>query len=156
MEEIKITGNHKMVRIYYAIYGICGALIIGDLIYSYLAGEMMDKWLLYVSVGLYMSIYGVGYSSGLIKLNIPEIVVDDEGISPSESIWGRSFKWDKLKNVTLFNKKIQVQYAGAGLKIEIAIPYLIRLGTDNIEKLDSALTKFCGKYGVGFTSEVEK
>jgi len=155
MESLKFTANYKILRIYYAIFGICGILIIGGHIYYYFAGEMMDMWFLNLSVGLFMAIYGGGYASGLFKPIIPEIVVDDDGISSNKSAWDSSFKWDKLKNVTLYKNKIQVQYAGSGLKNEISIPYMIRLGTDNLQKLDHALSGFCEKYEVGFTSEVK-
>lgn len=155
MEKLKITANQFILKSYFAILGIHGVLIISGHAYNYLDGEMMEYWILYLGTGLFLAIAGGGYGLGLFNPISIEITVDDEGISSSKSIWDSSFKWSKLKNVTLYKNKIQIQYAESGLKNEIVIPYLLRIGTDNLQKLDEALSGFCEKYDVGFTSELK-
>lgn len=154
MESLTITANYKVLRIYYAVLGICGAIIISSHVYNYFTGEMIDRWFLNLSMGLFLAIGGGGYALGFLKPRIPEIVVDNEGISSNNSAWDNSFKWSKFNNVTLYKNKIQVQFAESGLKNEIGIPYLIRFGTNSLYELNNTLKGFCDKYGVEFTSEV--
>jgi len=155
MKEVFITGNLKILRVYYAILGICGAFILGGHTYNYFFGEMMEWWYLNAGVGLILALGGGGYALGVIKPRIPEIFISDEGIRSNKTAWDNSFRWKKLKHVELYKNKITVQYAETGLKNEIAIPYLIRLNSKNLQKLNNGLSGFCEKYELEFSSKLK-
>jgi hypothetical protein len=154
VEEVVVTANKKVLRIYYAVLGICGALILGGHAYNYFFGDMMDDWHLNIGIGFILAIGGLGYTVGLFKPHLPKIYISDEGIRSSKSIWDSSFNWDKLKKVELHKNKIEVQYTDTGLRNNIPIPYIIRMSSKNRHELNSSLRAFCDKYNVEFDSEM--
>tara|TARA_R100001143_G_scaffold63595_1_gene73198 strand:- start:7212 stop:7655 length:444 start_codon:yes stop_codon:yes gene_type:complete len=145
MKEIIITGNHKILRIWFTVLGICGVLILGGHTYNFFNGEMMERWYINLALGLLLTIGAGGYALGLINLRLPEIYLNDEGIRSSKTAWESSFKWEKLKHIELYKNKIEIQYVEPGLKNEIPIPYLIRLNSQNLQILNIGLTEFSKK-----------
>lgn len=156
VDDVIVTANKKLLVSYYAILGVCGALILGGHAYNYFYGDMMENWFLNFTVGLAMVIGGFGYAFEFFTVHIPEIHIDDKGIRSSKSIWDSSFNWEKLKKVELNKNRIEVQYANTGLKNSISIPYIIRLSSKNREVLNSGLSLFCDRHNVEFESKMNK
>jgi hypothetical protein len=155
MKEVVVTANYKMFRVFYAVLGICGLFILGGHAYNYFFGEMMERWFQSFIIGFVFAIGGGVYALGLFKPRITEICISDEGIRSGNSVWDSTFKWETLRNVELHKNKIEVLYAKTGLKNEIVVPYFIRLSSKNLQILNRGLTGFCGKYDVGFSSNLK-
>jgi hypothetical protein len=155
MKKVIVSGNHKILIVYYAFIGICGFLILGDNLYDFFIGELEERWYLDIPIVIF-ALFAGGYALGLMEPRIPEIIIDDEGIRSNKSGWNSSFAWEKIKLVELYKNKIQIQYAKTGLKNEIAIPYMIRVWSANMEKLNDGLTEYCKKNGVEYSSKLNQ
>jgi len=155
MKKVIVTGNHKILIVYYAFLGICGFLVLGGHLYDFFTGELEERWYLDIPIVIF-ALFAGGYALGLMEPRIPEIIIDDEGIRSNKSGWDSSFAWEKLKQVELYKNKIQIQYAKTGLKNEIVIPYMIRGQSANLKKLRDGLSGYCEKNGVEFSSELNQ
>lgn len=155
MKKVIVTGNHKILIVYYAFLGICGFLVLGGHLYDFFAGELEERWYLDIPIVI-LAFFAGGYALGLMEPHMSEIIIDDEGIRSNKSGWDSSFTWEKLKLVELYKNKIQIQYAKTGLKNEIVIPYMIRGQSANLKKLNDGLSGFCEKHGVDFLSKLNQ
>jgi hypothetical protein len=153
MKKVIVSGNHRILIVYYAFIGICGFLILGDNLYDFFIGELEERWYLDIPIIIF-ALFAGGYALGLMEPRIPELIIDDEGIRSNKSGWNSSFAWEKIKLVELYKNKIQIQYAKTGLKNEIAIPYMIPVWSANMEKLNDGLTEYCEKNGVEYSSKL--
>jgi hypothetical protein len=155
MKKVIVSGNHRILIVYYAFIGICGFLILGDNLYDFFIGELEERWYLDIPIVIF-ALFAGGYALGLMEPRIPELIIDDEGIRSNKSGWNSSFAWEKIKLVELYKNKIQIQYAKTGLKNEIAIPYMIPVWSANMEKLNDGLTEYCEKNGVEYSSKLNQ
>jgi len=154
MESVSIKANYRALKIFYGIFGLAGALIIGMHLSNYMSGEMMENWFLNFAFGLIAFTGGTGLAIGVYKPRLLEIFIDDSGISTKNTSWNQSFKWDKLKKAELSKNMVRVQFAQSGAYDSIGIPYLVRI--NNMDKLSAALTKACEENDIEIVNNLNK
>ena len=157
MNSVTVSGYSKIYYLYYALVGISGVLIVGDLAFDYFKGDLDKHWYLLgipkIIIGMY-GLKGFGYAFGLLDPRFPEITIDDDGIR-SNTEMDHSPKWKYLSRVELYKNRIEVEYATSYLSNQIKIPWSVRVRSANLKKLNDGLSGYCEKYDVEFSSKAK-
>lgn len=144
MERVVIKQDHRIdnfLNFFFAFFTAFGGLMLIVLMYDFFTGQLEESWIMSFMFGVVYFVGGLGYLSGFFKPNEAKLIVDEKGIHSTDTHWEQSFKWDKLKNVSLNKKGIQIQYSETGLSDSIKLPFMLRWG--NMKKLENTLSNAC-------------
>ncbi|MEX0661438.1 MAG: hypothetical protein WEA58_08420 [Balneolaceae bacterium] len=143
MEKVIIKQDSRInsvLNFLFAGFATFGALVLAGFLYDYFTEQLGEQWFHSFLIGGIYFMGGIGYLLGFFKFQ-PEVIVDENGIHSSKTHWDQSFKWEKLKKVSLDKKSIQVQYTDTGAFDTLKLPFMLRWG--NMAKLREALLEGC-------------
>jgi hypothetical protein len=151
METVTITPNLKLTRLWNGILGSIGFLVTAQIIYGYMIGDTPDNWFLYLPVGVWVMINGLGQAFGYYELSFPQISLDESKLSVSSHVGGE-IDLDNLSWVKLKNSRIEFEFRSTGNRDYFRIPWRFRIKS-RLETLRKALQERCRHQGIEFESE---
>jgi hypothetical protein len=155
MNEIRITSSQKYLWWLSAFLTLLGASMMGGLAYQFSSdASSINHWYIEIFFGFCVIYFGM---SNLLKIDssgVDEIVINNEEIRSNQSSKdGNSLRWETLKQVKLYNEKIEGASADSGVRKRLKIPFGMRFSSDKMQRLKQSVSDQCVRHGVLFEAK---